>query len=68
VDGAIAAELSGGELDHTEVHQASGMVSVQLDIGVLDALARLRARAFADDTTVRAVALEVIAGRLRLTP
>jgi hypothetical protein len=68
VDGAIAAELSGGELDHSEVHQASGMVSVQLDIGVGDALARLRARAFADDTTVRAVALEVIAGRLRLTP
>ena len=69
----LVAELSDavlppGEIDHAEVHQASGMVSVQLGIDVGDALARLRARAFADGTTVRQVAVEVLARRLRFYP
>ena len=37
--GAIAVELNADI--HTVVHQAAGMVSVQLDISVGDALARL---------------------------
>ena len=41
------------------------MVSVQLGVGVGEALARLRARAFANDTPVTALAAEVIARRLR---
>jgi hypothetical protein len=68
IDGALAAELSEGGVDHVEVHQASGMVSAQLGIGVGDAFARLRAWAFAEDASVRVVALDVIAGRLRLEP
>ena len=53
-----------GTFDPT-VHQASGMVSVQLEVGVGEALARLRARAFADDTPVTTIAADVIARRLR---
>ncbi len=69
VGGAVSpGEFPSGEIDHAEVHQASGMVSVQLGIDVGDALARLRARAFLDGTTVRAVAADVVARRLRFDP
>lgn len=50
-----------------EVHQASGMMSVQLDVSVADALARLRAHAFAQSRLLRDVAADVVARRLRFT-
>ncbi|WP_217924557.1 GAF and ANTAR domain-containing protein [Miltoncostaea oceani] len=49
------------------VHQASGMVSVQCGVGVLDALALLRAQAFVTDRLVVDVARDVVMRRLRLT-
>lgn len=48
-----------------EVHQATGMVAAQLDIGIDEAFARLRARAFADGRTLTEVAADVVARRLR---
>jgi hypothetical protein len=48
------------------VHQAAGMVSVQLEVPVEEALARLRAHAFATGAGVEEVAAEVVARRLRL--
>lgn len=47
------------------VHQASGMVSVQLGISVADALVRLRAYAVAHDLLIDEVAARVIDRRLR---
>jgi hypothetical protein len=47
-----------------EVHQASGMVSAQLDITVDDALLVLRGHAFATSTSLREVATDVVARRL----
>jgi hypothetical protein len=61
--GAIPAEL--GTDIHAVVHQAAGMVSVQLDISVADALVRLRAHAFATDRPLTEVAGEVVARTLR---
>lgn len=49
------------------VHQASGMVSVQLGINIVDALARLRAYAFAYDRRLGDVATDVVERRLRFT-
>ena len=46
------------------VHQAAGMVSVQLDIAVADALVRLRACAFRTDRLVSEVARDVVERRL----
>ena len=46
------------------VHQAAGMVSVQLDIPVADALVRLRARAFLTDRLVSEVARDIVDRRL----
>ena len=61
--GSIPAEL--GTDIHAAVHQAAGMVSVQLDISVADALVRLRAHAFATDRPLNEVAGEVVARTLR---
>lgn len=48
-----------------EVHQATGMVSVQLGIGVDDALVRLRAYAYAHNRRLIDVARDVVERRLR---
>lgn len=47
------------------IHQASGMVSVQLGISVPDAVVRLRAYAFRSGRRLGEVAHEIVAGRLR---
>ena len=48
-----------------EVHQATGMISVQLGISVGEAFTRLRARAFADDRPLSELAIDVVARRIR---
>ncbi|MFI6603266.1 ANTAR domain-containing protein [Nonomuraea sp. NPDC050536] len=50
------------------VHQAAGMVSVQLRVKVADALARLRAYAYAQDRRLIEVSAAVVARRLRFDP
>ncbi|MGA8725342.1 MAG: GAF and ANTAR domain-containing protein [Acidimicrobiales bacterium] len=47
------------------VHQATGMIAAQLNVGVAEALVRLRANAFATDRPIDQVASEVVAGRRR---
>jgi len=48
-----------------QVHQATGMISVQLNVTLTEALARLRAHAYAQDRRVAEVADDVVARRLR---
>lgn len=50
-----------------EIHQAAGMVSVQLGCGVGDALARLRAYAYSHDRRLRDVAADILARELRFS-
>lgn len=50
------------------VHQATGMISVQLGVDMVEALARLRAYTFAGSTTLGEVATDVVQRRLRLHP
>lgn len=50
-----------------EVHQATGMVTAQLRVAPRDALAVLRAHAFARSTTLEDVAEEVVGRRLSFT-
>jgi ANTAR domain/GAF domain len=60
-------ELLTGEPAHwAEVHQATGMVSVQLGVSIDEAFVRLRAHAFADGRSLRDVAADVLARRLTL--
>lgn len=61
-------ELLAGEPPHwAEVHQATGMVSAQLEVPMDEAFVRLRAHAFADRRSLQEVARDVVARRLRLT-
>jgi hypothetical protein len=48
-----------------EVHQATGMISVQLDVSLSEALVRLRAYAYGNDRPIAEVAADVVARRLR---
>ncbi|MEX2504174.1 MAG: GAF and ANTAR domain-containing protein [Egicoccus sp.] len=59
--------FQGGGHDEVGIHQASGMVSVQLGVAVAAALSVLRAHAFAAGRPLRDVAADVIARRLRMT-
>ena len=49
-----------------EVHQAAGMVSVQLRVSVVEAMVRVRARAYADGRSLADIAADVVARRLSL--
>jgi len=49
------------------VHQATGIVSAQLDVSVQEALLRLRAHAYSSERPLREIAADVVARRLRFT-
>jgi len=51
--------------NRAEIHQATGMVVAQLGISAADALARVRAHAFAEQRRLGEVARDVVARRLR---
>jgi hypothetical protein len=48
-----------------EVHQATGMISVQLGVNLAEALVRLRAHAWSNGFLIAEVAADVVARRLR---
>ncbi|MEU6311691.1 ANTAR domain-containing protein [Streptomyces sp. NPDC047014] len=62
--GDEAAWLGVAESDHEEVHQATGMIMVFLDLDAQQALARLRAHAFTRSQSVTQAARDVLAGRV----
>ena len=71
----LLADVPGGHGDDTDigdladirpvVHQASGMVAVQLDVDLSVALLRLRGQAFASGISLRELAADVVARRIR---
>ncbi len=63
--GAIAPELEDNANFRYIVHQAAGMVSVQLGVTVDEALVRLRAHAFANNRPLTSVAKDVVDRSLR---
>jgi hypothetical protein len=63
---------AGGWLDHAvghraEIHQATGMVLMQLGVSAAEALARMRGHAFVHDRLLIDVARDVVARRLVFT-
>lgn len=66
LDGHVTADLSWLADPHAEVHQAAGMVQVQLGVSTEVALLRLRGHAFTHDLPVADVARQVVARTLRL--
>ncbi len=63
--GALSPQIEAESNLRLIVHQASGMVSVQLGVSVADALVRLRAYAVAQDMLIDEVATRIIDRRLR---
>jgi hypothetical protein len=59
-------EPVGGQ--HPAVHQATGMLIVQLGVSAAVAMTRLRAYAYANDRRLGDVAADVVARRLRFEP
>ncbi|WP_159460457.1 GAF and ANTAR domain-containing protein [Lentzea albidocapillata] len=71
----MSAALDVADLPHSEpdgrwavVHQATGMVSVQLDTDLGEAFLRLRGHAYLTGLRLSEVAADVVARRLRFTP
>jgi hypothetical protein len=63
--GQLAVALDAGSDFGYVVHQASGMVSAQLDVSVGQALIRLRAYSFGNDRPLADVARDVVDRTLR---
>jgi hypothetical protein len=61
----VADELSDSR---PAIHQATGMISVQLGVGIAEAFSRLRARAFAQGRPLSELAADVVARRQRFNP
>jgi hypothetical protein len=57
--------LNGSSGGRAVVHQATGMVSVQLSVSLSEALARLRARSFAQERPITELARDVVERRVR---
>ena len=66
--GDLADEIERGADFHLVVHQAAGMVAVQSEITVVDALVRLRAHSFATSESLLDVARAVVGRSLRFDP
>lgn len=67
IEGRHDPEMVKSLCFRSEVYQAQGMVSVSLGLGLDDALATLRARAYVLDQDLSALAADVVAGRVSLT-
>ena len=64
---AAGGKPEGVTAARAEVHQAQGMVMVDLGVDLTDALIRMRAHAFARGIPLVELAREILAG-LRLAP
>lgn len=65
--GLLSAELEANANFRFVVAQATGMIAVQLDVALTQALVRLRAHAFAQGRPVDDVAADVVDRRLRFS-
>jgi GAF domain-containing protein len=63
--GTAADGLNEAMDSRAELFQAQGMVMIQLDIPITDALARMRAYAYAENRPLADVARDIVARRLR---
>ena len=66
-DGTTTGASDFGTAYHPQVHQATGMVQVQLGVSTNEAFVRLRARAFATNRSLFALAGDVVDRRIRFS-
>jgi GAF domain-containing protein len=63
-DGELHLEMAAAFVETAELHQATGMVSVQAAVGMKEALLLLYARAYSTGSTSLEVAQDVLVGRI----
>jgi hypothetical protein len=68
VVGEVAEGLDRALDSHYVIYQAQGMTMVDLGASLADALARMRAHAYAHERSLQEIARDIVAGRLHLTP
>jgi hypothetical protein len=68
VPGQLHPLLSEAADGHREVHQATGMISVQAGVGLTEALLLLRARSYTDERPINEVARDVVNRYLTFLP
>jgi hypothetical protein len=61
-DGTLSAGLQRASIDRAFIAQAQGMVMVDLDVTLVEAITRMRAHAFANSMTLNDLARRVISG------
>jgi len=65
-DHRSSSDLDDALAPRLEVYQAQGMVMVDLGVGVDEAMARLRAHAYAEGRPIADIARDIVAGKLTL--
>lgn len=66
--GQLHRHLADAAASHREIHQATGMITVQAAVGITEALLLLRARAYAQSRPLRDLAKDVVARRITFRP
>jgi hypothetical protein len=66
--GQLHPQLAEVADSHREVHQATGVISVQAEVGLEEALLLLRARAYAGERSLLELAKDVVALRVTFHP
>jgi len=62
--GQLHPHLADATAGNREIHQATGMISVQASVGMTEALLLLRARAYAQERSLKDLAKDVVARRV----
>ena len=66
--GDLHPQLTGFSADRAEIHQATGMISAQAGVTLVDALLLLRARAYSTNRTMLDISRDVLDRRERFYP
>ena len=66
--GDLHPQLTGFAADRAEIHQATGMISAQASVTLVDALLLLRARAYSTSRTMLEVSRDVLDRQERFYP
>ncbi len=62
----LSDDLDAALTHRSELHQAQGMVMIQLGVTLIEAMSRLRAHAFAHESSLGQVAQDIVGRKLRL--
>lgn len=66
--GGLHPQLTGFAADRAEIHQATGMISAQAEVSLVEALLLLRARSYATNSTMLEVSRNVLGRSVRFNP